>query len=68
MTKVIRCKKHAKLLSWNHCEKVCNGLWDERLNDFLQDRPQHVVVNGFKSKNMILNTSLCPPGLCFMDM
>ena len=26
--------------------------------DFLLDRPQHVVVNGFTSKNMILNTGV----------
>ena len=29
MTKVIICMKRAKLLGWNHCEKVRDGLWDE---------------------------------------
>lgn len=45
---------------------LCNRLLDLQVNpslilwikDFLQDRPQYVVVNGFKSQNMILNTGV----------
>ena len=45
---------------------LCNRLLDLEVHpalilwikDFLQDRSQHVVVNGFKSKNVILNTGV----------
>ena len=48
---------------------LCNHLWDLQVNpslilwirDLLQDQPHHVVVNGFKSKDTILNTGV-PPG------
>ena len=48
---------------------LCNHLWDLQVNpslilwirDLLQDQPHHVVLNGFKSKDTILNTGV-PPG------
>ena len=42
MTKGIRCKKRAKLLGWNHYEKVRNGSWDE---EFLHRNNVHTLVH-----------------------